>query len=283
MSAGYDSTSPRFFRPADVARIRRNQRRIQLQRLASIGGKLGIVLGIIAGSILVVRHTQGDARFAVQTIEIIGATHTPLAAIDAITRQYIGVNLFKIDISRLRHDLRGLGWVRRIEAEKKLPDTLRIRIVERTPAALVASGGRIAYVDEDGVPFAGLSPSAGDGDLPLITNAAGPELQRSVALLRDLRARDPQIYSRISEVRPVAPNGFALFDRELGAFVYADDTDLSAKWRDLYAVARAEHLGEHDIEYADLRFAGRIVVKPVHPPARAPVVPQPTISTPITN
>ena len=39
--------------------------------------------------------------------------------------------------------------------------------------------------------------------------------------------------------------------------------DLSAKWRDLYAVARAEHLGVHDIEYADLRFADRIVVKPI--------------------
>jgi cell division protein FtsQ len=283
MSAGYDSTSPRFFRPADVARIRRNQRRIQVLRLVTIGGRLGIVLGIVAGSVLVYRHTQGDARFAVKTIEITGTTHTPRAAIDAITRQYIGVNLFKIDIGRLRHDLRGLGWVKRIEAEKKLPDTLRIRIVERTPEALVAIGGRIAYVDEDGVPFADLSPSVGDGDLPLITNAAGAELQRSVTLLRDLRARDPQVYSRVSEVRPVAPNGFALFDRELGAFVYADDSDLSAKWRDLYAVARAEHLGVHDIEYADLRFAGRIVVKPVHTPALAPVVPHPMIATPITN
>jgi len=283
MSAGYDSTSPRFFRPADVARIRRNQRRIQVQRLVTIGGRLGIVLGLVAGSVLMYRHTQGDARFAVKTIEITGTTHTPLSAIDANTRQYIGVNLFKIDIGRLRHDLRGLGWVKRIEAEKKLPDTLRIRIVERTPAALVAIAGRLTYVDEDGVPFADLSPSVGDGDLPLITNAAGAELQRSVTLLRDLRARDPQVYSRVSEVRPVAPNGFALFDRELGAFVYADDSDLSAKWRDLYAVARAEHLGVHDIEYADLRFAGRIVVKPVYTPALAPVVPHPTISTPITN
>lgn len=283
MSAGYDSTSPRFFRPADVARIRRNQRRIQVQRLVSVCGRLGIVAGLVVGSVLVYSHTRGDARFAVKTIEITGTVHTPRADIDAITRQYIGVNLFKIDIGRLRHDLRGLGWVKRIEAEKKLPDTLRIRIVERTPEALVASGGRLTYVDEDGVPFADLSPSVGDGDLPLITDASGTELQRSVTLLRDLRARDPQVYSRISEVRPVAPNGFALFDRELGAFVYADDSDLSAKWRDLYAVARAEHLHVNDIEYADLRFAGRIVVKPVHAPALAPVPPHPAISTPITN
>jgi len=283
MSTGYDSTSPRFFRPTDVARLRRNQRRIQFQRFAAIGGKIAVVAGIAVGSLLVYRHTQGDARFAVKTIEIAGTTHTPHAAIDAITHQYIGANLFRIDIARLQADLRRLGWVKRIEAEKKLPDTLRIRIVEREPVALAALGGRIAYVDEDGVAFAELSPSVGDTDLPLITNAAGPDLARCVALVRGLRAHDPQIYSRISEVKPVAPNGFALFDRDLGAFVYAEEGDLSAKWRDLYAVARAEHLGMHDIEYADLRFAGRIVVKPVHAALLAPVAPQQPISTQITN
>jgi cell division protein FtsQ len=283
MSAGYDSTSPRFFRPADVARIRRNQRRIQFQKWASIGGKVAVVAAIAAASLLAYRQTQGDARFAVKTIEIAGTTHTPRAAIDAVTQQYIGANLFRIDISRLQADLRRLGWVKRIEAEKKLPDTLRIRIVERTAVALVSDGGRMTYVDENGVPFAELSPAVGDGDLPLITNASGPELARIVALLRDLRARDPQIYSRISEVKPVAPDGFALFDRELGAFVYAGEDNLSAKWRDLYAVARAEHFGMHDIEYVDLRFAGRIVVKPVHAPALPALIHQQPIPMQITN
>ena len=283
MSAGYDSTSPRFFRPADVARIRRNQRRIQFQRMASIGGKAAVVIGIVAGAFLMYRQTQGDARFAVKTIEIDGSTHTSRAAIDAITRQYIGANLFRIDIARLQADLRRLGWVKRIEAEKKLPDTLRVRIVERTPVALASADGRISYVDESGVPFAELSPAVGDVDLPLITNAAGAELARSVALLRDLRMRDPQIYSRISEVKPVAPNGFALFDRDLGAFVYTERGDLSAKWRDLYAVARAEHLGIHDIEYVDLRFAGRIVVKPVHAAVLPPLTHPQVIPTQITN
>jgi cell division protein FtsQ len=285
MSAGYDSTSPRFFRPTDVARLRRNQRRIQLQRFFSVAGKVTVAGGIVIGLLLAYRHTQGDARFAVKAIEIVGATHTPRTAIDAVTNQYIGANLFRIDIARLQADLRRLGWVKRIEAEKKLPDTLRIRVVEREAVALAASGDRMKYVDEDGVAFAELSPSVGDTDLPLITNASGAELARCVALVRELRARDPQIYSRVSEVKPVAPNGFALFDRELGAFVYAEEGDLSAKWRDLYAVTRAEHLGMHDIEYADLRFAGRIVVKPIRAAAfaLAPVEPQQPISTQITN
>jgi hypothetical protein len=80
-----------------------------------------------------------------------------------------------------------------------------------------------------------------------------------VALLRELREKDRQIYSRISEVRPVPPRGFALFDRELGAFVMADGEDLSGKWRSLYAILRAEN--HPPIEYADLRFADRVIVK----------------------
>ena len=262
MSARYDTTE-RFFRPADVAALRRNQRRIQVQRALSMAARVLAVALVLIGAVWTVRRSQSDARFAVRQIEITGAVHTPRAAIDAITRPYAGANLFQIDIERLQRDLRALGWVSRIEAEKKLPDTLRIRILERTAVALAQDGGRLHYLDENGVPFAELSPAVGDDDLPLITGARGTELARCVALLRDLRARDPQVFSRLSEVRSVAPDGFALFDRELGAFVYANASDLSSKWRDFYAIAQAEKLHRGQIAYADLRFKDRIVIKPL--------------------
>jgi cell division septal protein FtsQ len=287
MSAGYDTASPRFFRPNDVARIRRNQRRIQVQRVAAIGGRAAVVIVLIAGALATYRHTQQDARFAVKTIEVTGATHVPKAALAEITRRYVGTNLFRVDIAAVQRDFRRVGWISRIEAEKKLPDTLRIHVVERTPVALVlsptASPAAISYVDEQGVAFADLTPSVGDGDLPLITNASGADLVRAVALVRTLHARDPQIYARISEVRPVAPDGFALFDRELGAFIYTTDADLSSKWRELYAITQAERLGAHDIAYADLRFAGRVVIKPVHASVLAPVAAPQPISSQITN
>ncbi|MEK6372662.1 MAG: FtsQ-type POTRA domain-containing protein [Acidobacteriota bacterium] len=269
MSARYDTTE-RFFRPADVATLRRNQRRIQIQRIILVGSRLLVVGAIVAAAAWLYRHTQSDARFALKTIEVSGAVHTPRSAVDAITQAYVGANLFRLDISHIQNDLLALGWVSRIETEKKLPDTLRVRIVERTPVALMQSGDRLQYVDENGLPFAELSPAVGDSDLPLITGAArGSELARCVALLRALRARDAEVFARISEVRPVAPDGFALFDRQLGAVVYAREGDLSAKWRDLYAITGAEKLGRASIAYADLRFADRIVIKPLFSNAAA--------------
>jgi cell division septal protein FtsQ len=288
MSSSVESTQ-RFFRPPDPGRVRRNYRRVQVQRLFAVARNLLIVAAIILGALAAYRHTQSGAQFAVKNIEIDGATHTPRAALDAITRQYRGMNLFKLDIARVRRDLGALAWVRRVDIEAKIPDTLRIRIAERTPVALVLSDGPVHYVDDDGVTFAELSAAVGDNDLPIIrvtpsvsegpggagaaTNAdlraarparpladARGDILRCVALLHDLRARDPQLFARVSEIRPLAPRGFAIFDRELGAFVYADGEQLSAKWRDLYAVVENEKLGH--IEYVDLRFENRIVIKP---------------------
>jgi cell division protein FtsQ len=277
-------STQRFLRPLDAGRVRRNQRRIQAQRILTAASKVLLGAGVVIAALWIWQHTQSDSRFAVKQIEITGAKHTPRAALASVTSAYTGTNLFKIDIARVQNDLRGLSWVSRIDIEKKLPDTLRINVTERTPVALVRNGERIQYVDERGVTFAELSPEVGDDDLPLISNADGAELARAVAFVRALRTSDPLLYSRVSEVHPIAPRGFALFDRELGALVYANADDVSSKWRGLYSIAKAEHLGRGAIEYADLRFADRIVLKPVHPITSAAAVPvQPVPAAVITN
>ncbi len=256
-----DTTASRFLRPTDLQRLRRNQRRIQVQRVMVWLRNGGLAATLIVGGIWVWRHTQSDPSFAVRTIEVDGAVHTPRAALQQATQRYNGLNLFQIDIARVQRDLGGLGWVRRIDIEKKLPDTLRIKITERKPVAIARAGERLLYVDDEGAAFADVSPNVGDDDLPLISDAHGSELVRSVAFLVSLRKSDPSLFARVSEVWPIAPRGFALYDRELGAVVYANAEDVSAKYRNLRAVLGAE--ANPKIEYADLRFADRVIVKAV--------------------
>ena len=255
----YDTTASRFLRPTDVAGLRRNQRQIQIGRLLVLLRNIVLLVVLAAIGVWAWRHTQSDARFAVNRIEVTGSVHTPRTAIDAVTQRYVGLNLFKIDIARVQSDLGGLGWISRIDIEKTLPDTLRIKITERKPVALLRTGTQLRYVDDQGLPFADLTVAAGDEDLPVIGEATGAELSRTVALLRDVAARDRELYARISEVWPIAPRGFAIYDRELSAVVYANAEDISAKYRSLRAVLRAEN--NPSIEYADLRFADRVVVK----------------------
>ena len=260
--SGFESTHPRFLRPIDVARIRRNQNRIHVQRVLRIARNVTFALLAIVVGMWIYRRTQSDARFAIRAVEMAGIVHTPRTEIDRITARYVGVNLFQVDIARVQRDLRAISWIERIDIEKKLPDVLRIRVTEREPIALAVSGSQIRYVDAEGVAFAALSPTVGNPDLPLVSGAKGAELERCVDLLRDLSRTDAEVYSRISEVKPVAPDGYALFDRELAAFVYAKRDGISSRWRALHAVARAEGYRRGDIAYADVRFSDRIVIKP---------------------
>jgi len=278
----FESTD-RFLRPSDVDSVRRNYRSVQLRRLLVVLRNGILLLVAIAALTVLYRRTQSDRRFAVRQLDIIGAQHTTAADLAEVKRHYMGANLFNLDIARLRTEIASLQWVSRVEIEKKLPDTLRVRIVERVPIALAQSDDAIRSVDDHGAAFAGLSPSVGDADLPMISGAQPRDLSRCVAILRQLRGNDPDLYARISELRPLAPRGFAFFDRELHAFVYADEQDLSSKWRDLRAIANAEHFVRGDIAYADLRFSGQIVIKPLRPMPSAPMVQRPLVPVPITN
>lgn len=278
----FESTD-RFLRPTDVDRVRRNYRSIQVRQLLVVLRNAVLLLTALVALTMLYRRTQSDGRFAVRNLEISGAQHTTAADLSAVRQRYLGTNLFHLDIAGLRRDVSSLPWVSRVEIEKKLPDTLRVRIVERTPIALLQTSDSLRYVDDHGAAFAMLTPAAGDSDLPLISGAQPADLPRSVAFLRTLRAQDPELYARISEVHPLPPGGFAFFDRELHAFVYANEQDLSTKWRDLRAIARAEHLDRGDMAYADLRFNGQVVIKPLRVMPATPQVQRPFIPVPITN
>ncbi|HEY6893636.1 MAG TPA: FtsQ-type POTRA domain-containing protein [Rhodanobacteraceae bacterium] len=279
----FDSTEPRFFRPNDSGRTRRNYRSVQVQRLLDVLRTLVVLLVVAAGLTMLYRRTQSDARFAIRHVEIAGAQHTSRADLDALTARYSGINLFHLDIARLRREVSSLPWVSRVEIEKKLPDTLRIVIAERTPVALATINGNVVYVDDRGAAFAPLTPSAGDPDLPLISGASGSDLARCVAVLRALRTADADLYARVSELTPMPPSGFEIFDRQLRARIYANESDLPSKWRDFYSIAAAEHFAAGEVAYADLRFDGRVVVKPLRAMPAVTFAPRPMVPVQITN
>ena len=56
-----------------------------------------------------------------------------------------------VDVSAIRDRLLQFGWVKDARVSRRLPDTLVIDIVERTPAAMWQSSGKLALIDSEGV------------------------------------------------------------------------------------------------------------------------------------
>lgn len=255
-------TSDRFLRPDDLRLVRRNRRQLQFERLLAFAGRMLAVALLVVFAWWVFDRTQQDGRFAVRSVELGGARHSSAQDLERVTRAYIGQNLFQLDIARVEGDLRKFPWVERVAIEKKLPSTLKITLMERQPVALATAEGVPRYVDQRGVAFADLSPAVGNPDLPLIAGAPPHRVAECVRLLLALKKSEPALYSRISEISPAGETTFRIFDRDLKTFVYLDGPGAANKWRTLYAIAGPEGYRSRSVEYADLRFANRIIVKP---------------------
>lgn len=107
--------------------------------------------------------------------------------------------------------------IRRAQVEKVFPDTVRMMVWGRQPAALVlaAAGGRSVpiLVDGEGVVFK-VSATSADIDLPVVSGltagdvSLGAQLPRPYralfAELRELREKAPTLYALVSEVRIVS-------------------------------------------------------------------------------
>ncbi len=100
-----------------------------------------------------------------------------------------------VDVGAIRSRLLEFGWVKDARVSRRLPDTLVIDIVERTPAALWQNKGQLALIDREGVVLDRV-PISKMPDLPLLigpgANVHSEELERLMAGVPTLK---PQLAS----------------------------------------------------------------------------------------
>jgi len=147
----------------------------------------------------------GKAGFTVGGYQIVGINHMNRALVDAVVTDELRRAAAEsgsdkapqalVDVAEIRRRLLGYGWVKDARVSHRLPDTLVIDIVERTPAALWQSEGRLALIDSDGVVLDRV-PVDKMPDLPLLigpgANGVEQQLGRLMAAAPTLK---PQLAS----------------------------------------------------------------------------------------
>lgn len=147
----------------------------------------------------------GRAGFVVSGYQIVGLDHLDRARIDQVVNDELrraadeaGTGKAPqplVDVAAIRSQLLQFGWVKDARVSRRLPDTLVIDIVERTPAALWQSSGQLALIDAEGVVLERL-PIDKMPDLPLLigpgANRRAQELGRLMTTVPTLK---PQLAS----------------------------------------------------------------------------------------
>jgi len=206
-----------------------------------------------------------SAWFPVKHIEINGnLNRMPKAQLDAMVKQCVTGNIFKVDLNRIKETFEDSTWIESADVRRVWPDTIVIDWVERRPVArwqgkdLLDSGGKRFKADID-------------DDLPVFEGPHGSE--------HSMIAK----YEALAEVfAPLKLQIKTLNLTERAAWSVTLDNDLTLKLGRYDAVARAQRFvrawpslmsmtAEQDIHYVDLRyrngFALNATKKPAEPSA----------------
>jgi cell division protein FtsQ len=129
----------------------------------AVGTWLGVP-GMVGGAVATV---VGDAGLKVDEIQIDGIKRMDRMTVltQALDQDSRAMPLVDLDLVRER--LLKYPWVKDARVSRRLPNTLRIAIIEREPAAIWQSHGQLMLVDPAGVPLEPVSTDAMP-DLPLL-------------------------------------------------------------------------------------------------------------------
>jgi cell division protein FtsQ len=223
----------------------------------------------------------GEAGFRVSGYQIVGINHMNRGLIDAVVtgelhRAAAEAGSSKapqalVDVSKIRRRLLDYGWVKDARVSRRLPDTLVIDIVERTPAALWQNEGRLALIDSQGVVLDRV-PVDKMPDLPLLI---GPGANGQEEGLGRVMAAAPTLKPQLASATWVGGRRWDLSFQsgEIVALPEGEEAATAA----LVKFARADKetglLGRGIVRF-DLRKPGQMTVRLPRAPGE-PIMPQP--------
>jgi cell division protein FtsQ len=137
----------------------------------------------------------GRAGFEVKRVDVVGIRNMDSAPVYQVALGQKSRAMPLVDVGEIRRELLEYGWVKDARVSRRLPDTLVVDIVERTPTAVWQDRDRLALIDADGVVIDRV-PVTQMPDLPLLigpgANLRGPQLDRLLDAAPSLK---PQILS----------------------------------------------------------------------------------------
>ena len=143
-------------------------------------GIMGSALGIPGMVGEAVAEGVGRAGFRVDQIEVTGLKRMERMSVYAVALDQQSRAMPLVDLEKVRARLLDYGWIADARVSRRLPDTLVVDIVERTPAAIWQTNGQLMLIDAAGVLLEPVSPDAMP-QLPLVigdgANAQEPAYQ----------------------------------------------------------------------------------------------------------
>ncbi len=233
-----------------------------------------------AGSL---RHGFGalaaDVGFRVGTVKVLGADTTPLPAIEAALGVGPGAPILGFSLQNAAARIAALGPIQTATVERALPNTLIVTVTERAPyavwqtaAAGTASAGapQFVVIDKKGNVIADQDAVAAKRRDPALLLLAGGDAPQNASSLMTELTEYPTVRAHVAAAARVDGLrwNLILHNNTLVKLPSENEAQAIAQLSQLQANIA---LLDRPVEVIDLRFAGRLIVRPY--PSAAPPPP----------
>ena len=201
---------------------------------------------------------------SVQQVLVDGRVETPAADVLHVLEVSRNAPILAFDPADAKAQLEKLPWVKTASVERRLPNIVYVRLVERQPLALWQRNGKLTLIDHDGVEIRGADLQR-FASLPIVVGDGAP---KHAADLLALVAKEPDLARRVTAAVRVSDRRWNLrLDLGGGRTIDAllPETNPAAAWERLAELKRKQGLFDHNIIAVDLRFPDRLIVRVAQP------------------
>lgn len=229
----------------------------------SMFGALGFWIGSSgataqAGAAIKSQTLQLTSRlgFAVRDVFAEGRVRTDKAALRNQLGLEVGQPILALDPDAAKARLEQLPWVARASVERRLPDRVTVRLIERRPLAFWQREDRFELVDRDGFVIARDPTRRTDdtdalyGQLPVLVGDHAP---RHAASLFAMLSTEPALWGQVAAATWVGDRRWTLRLHNR-VDVLLPERNLLRAWRFLARKARDDQLLKRAVSVIDLRF-----------------------------
>jgi cell division protein FtsQ len=266
----------RRFRRAQVKPAR--QRKMLLARIARIARLVAAAVAVAAGMYYGAHAVAQAHTLQVQDIRVRGNQHLARGEVLALLEGLRGEHILATDLEVWRQRLLASPWIESAALRRLLPSTVEVVIRERHPLALARLGGNLYLIDDEGLVIDEYGPNYAQLDLPIVdgltsgppTNGPTIDPTRAYLAARVVAALGPRpdLLQRVSQLDVSNPHdAVVLFDQD-PAFVHVGEDEFLERLQAYLDLSDALRARVPEIEYADLRFADRVYVRPARGSAR---------------
>ena len=133
-------------------------------------------------------------RFAIKKIEFDGNDRVPEILLLKTSGLRYKSNICAVSLQDVKKRLENIAWIRSAIVQRKLPDTIYIRVAERIPIAILQSKQKLYLVDADGV----VLEHDGIGDFDNLPIVVGEGAGQEAAKLLNCLDKFPKIRKQLA-------------------------------------------------------------------------------------